>query len=112
MQQLPNDLPILSFVSVDELHSWLLQNHATSKGIWVRVSKRHSPVPSVTFSDLLDEGLCFGWSESKRLKGDDQSYLQRFAPRRSRGTKSGRNQERIEQLIKEARMMPAGLAVL
>lgn len=112
MPHLPDDLPILSFVSADELRTWLLHNHATSDGIWVRIGKRDSGLASVTFSELLDEGLCFGWSESARRKGDDKSYLQRFTPRRSRGTQSQRNQERIKRLVEEGRMTAAGLEVL
>jgi len=90
----------------------LLQNHATSEGIWVRIGKANSGLPSITFDELLDEGLCFGWSESMRRKGDSQSYLQRFTPRRTKGAKSKRNQERIKRLIQEGKMTSAGLEVL
>ena len=68
--------------------------------------------PSVTFSDLLDEGLCFGWSESKRRKGEDGFYLQQFTPRKTVGTQSRRNRTRVKQLIKEGRMTKAGLKAL
>jgi uncharacterized protein YdeI (YjbR/CyaY-like superfamily) len=66
----------------------------------------------VSFEDVLDEGLCFGWSESKRLKGDTDSYLQKFTPRKTKGTTSERNRRHVEQLIKEGRMTKAGLAAL
>jgi uncharacterized protein YdeI (YjbR/CyaY-like superfamily) len=112
MQNELDNLPILSFFTAEELHSWLLQNHATSQGIWVRVGKANSGLTTVSFDELLDEGLCFGWSESTRRKGDEQSYLQRFTPRRKKGTRSKRNEERIEKLIQEGRMMPSGLKVL
>ncbi len=112
MQDTLDGLPILSFASADELHAWLLQHHATSAGVWVRVAKSQSTLPSVTFDELLDEGLCFGWSESMRRKGDEQAYLQRFTPRRTKGTTSKRNKERIEKLTTEGRMMPSGLDVL
>ncbi len=69
-------------------------------------------VPSVTFEEVLDEGLCFGWSESARSKGGGTSYLQRFTPRRATGTTSKRNLEHVERLIAERRMMPAGLEAL
>lgn len=105
-------LPILSFASADELHAWLVRHHATSQGIWVRVAKRDSGLASVSFAELLDAGLCFGWSESTRRKGDDHTYLQRFTPRRTKGTTSRRNREHIQRLIQEGKMTPAGLAVL
>jgi len=78
----------------------------------VRIGKANSGLPSITFDELLDEGLCFGWSESMRRKGDSQSYLQRFTPRRTKGAKSKRNQERIKRLIQEGKMTSAGLEVL
>jgi hypothetical protein len=104
------ELPIVSFKSAHELRVWLAGNHATSDGIWLRIYKKNSGVESVTFGEVLDEGLCFGWSESKRVRGDEKSYLQRFTPRRTPGTTSVRNKKHIEQLIREKRMMPSGFA--
>ena len=106
------DLRIVSFASRHELRAWLTRHHDSSNGIWVRLFKKGSGIPSATFEDLLDEGLCFGWSESQRQKGDDASYLQRFTPRRSRGTTSERNKAHIRRLIQEKRMTSAGLKVL
>ncbi|MFN8371836.1 MAG: hypothetical protein U0694_03020 [Anaerolineae bacterium] len=107
-----DELPVLEFHSAADLRAWLMENHATSAGIWIRIYKTHSGVKSVAFEEVLDEGLCFGWSESKRRGGDTQSYLQRFTPRRSKGTTSQRNREHAERLITEGKMMPAGLAAL
>ncbi len=107
-----DELPIVAFAEVAELRAWLEENHATSGGVWVRLAKTASGVRSVSFVDLLDEGLCFGWSESARRAGDAGSYLQRFTPRRTRGTTSDRNRMHVEQLIVEGRMTPAGLAAL
>lgn len=105
-------LPVLSFVSVAELREWLEQNHTSSMGIWLRIYKKDSGVASVSFVEVLEEGLCFGWSESKRIKGDDVSYLQQFTPRRTKGTTSKRNREYAKRLITEGRMTPAGLIAL
>jgi len=102
----------MEFRSGDELRAWLLQNHATSAGIWVRIYNAKSGVPSLTFEDMLDEGLCFGWSESNRRTGDERSYLQCFTPRRSKGTTSKRNLEHAARLIREKKMTPAGLKAL
>ncbi len=106
------ELPIMSFADVATLRQWLETNHASSKGIFVRIYKKNSGITSVSFEDVLDEGLCFGWSESVRLKGDDQSYLQKFTPRKTKGTTSERNRRHATRLIKEGRMTPAGLAAL
>lgn len=106
------EFPIQSFTDRALLRKWLEKNHATCPGIYVRIYKKHSGVQSVTFEEVLDEGLCFGWSENKRLPGDEQSYLQRFTPRKGKGTTSKRNVEHARQLIKDGLMTPAGLKVL
>jgi len=112
MKQPDQELPILEFDSAAALRAWLTDHQATLNGIWVRIYKKGSGVPSVTFEEVLDEGLCFGWSESQRRTGDDRSYLQRFTPRRAKGTLSPRNLAHVERLIKEGRMSPAGLNAL
>ncbi|HEX3270393.1 MAG TPA: hypothetical protein VHR15_07070 [Ktedonobacterales bacterium] len=106
------DLPVLAFQDVRELRRWLEANHATSSGILVRIYKRGAGIASVTFEDVLDEGLCFGWSESRRLKGDSASYLQQFTPRKTKGTASERNRQHVERLKQEGRMTAAGLRAL
>jgi uncharacterized protein YdeI (YjbR/CyaY-like superfamily) len=60
------------------LRDWLIDNHDVSNGIFVKIYKKKSGIDSVSFEEVLEEGLCFGWSESLRLKGDEQSYLQNF----------------------------------
>jgi uncharacterized protein YdeI (YjbR/CyaY-like superfamily) len=105
-------LPVLPFSARADLRAWLEANGGTSAGIWVRLFKQGSGVSSVSFGDLLEEGLCFGWSESQRRRYDDHSYLQRFTPRKARGTTSARNRALIDQLVAAGRMTPAGLAVI
>ncbi|MBN1963623.1 MAG: hypothetical protein JW910_03180 [Anaerolineae bacterium] len=112
MKQPNQELPILEFRTADDLRAWLAENHATSAGIWLRIYKVSSGIASVSFEDVLDAGLCFGWSESMRRKGDDRSYLQRFTPRRKKGTTSPRNLEHVERLIEAGKMTPAGLRAL
>ena len=112
MKSKPDELPILAFVSATELRDWLESQHVKSRGMWLRVFKKNSGVPSVSFEDVLDEGLCFGWSESSRRSYDNVSYLQRFTPRKTQGTQSKRNAERVHVLIKEGRMTQTGLRAL
>ncbi|CCH72618.1 conserved hypothetical protein [Nostocoides australiense Ben110] len=108
----PDGLMVQSFATRQELRSWLEREHSRSSGVWVRVAKAGSGIPSVTFHDLLEEGLCFGWSESTRRAGDDTSYLQRFTPRRTRGTTSERNRRLVVELRTRGLMTPAGEAAL
>lgn len=105
-------LPVKEFDSEDALRTWLAANYQSSAGIWVRLYKKHSGIRSVTFEGVLDQGLCFGWSESLRHSGDDRSYLQKFTPRKTRGTASERNRARAQKLIAQDQVTPAGLAAL
>jgi uncharacterized protein YdeI (YjbR/CyaY-like superfamily) len=106
------DLEEMTFEGGAALRRWLELHHDTSPGLWVRVYKRGSGVTSVTFEEVLEAGLCFGWSESKRLRGDGTSYLQRFTPRRGKGTSSERNKRLAHRLLAEGKMTAAGLEAL
>ena len=107
-----DNLPIQSFKDRKELRMWLEKNSTTSKGLRVQLYKVKSGIQSITFQDLLEEGLCFGWSESKRHPNDEVSYLQFFTPRKTKGTTSSRNKLLIQKLIKEKRMTEQGLLAL
>ena len=105
-------LPILEFETAEALRSWLEQHHSSSQGMWLRIYRKNTAVRSVTFEQVLDEGLCFGWSESMRRNYDEDSYLQKFTPRRSKGTRSARNLARAKWLTEQGKMKPAGLKAL
>lgn len=107
-----DELPTLTFRSANDLHIWLEHHHAQSHGIWLRIFKKRAGIPSVSFEEVLDAGLCFGWSESSRRSYDHDSYLQRFTPRKTIGTQSKRNLERARALIDAGRMTPSGLKAL
>lgn len=106
------ELPTLEFLTRAALRSWLELNHLSSPGIFVRIFKKHSGLPSVSFEEVLDEGLCFGWSESNRQALDSVSYLQRFTPRKGKGTNSSRNLEHAQLLRSAGLMRPEGLKSL
>jgi len=109
---MPQSLPVAQFETRAALRAWLEENHASSEGILVRIFKKGTSIPTVTFEEVLDEGLCFGWSESTRLPLDDVSYLQRFSPRKTVGTTSARNLGHARALIAEGLMTEAGLRSL
>src|SRR5262249_20011882 len=95
-----------------ELRAWLSGNYTSSRGVWIKVAKAGARQQTVSFEELLDEGLCFGWSESKRRTAGPNFYLQRFTPRKRRGTASQRNIARARMLIAVGRMTPSGLRAL
>ena len=112
MTKLTAELPIVEFTTRADLRGWLTDQHSNHEGVWVRIFKKSSAIPSITFDQLLDEGLCFGWSESSRHSYDEKSYLQKFTPRKKRGTESERNRKRIKALIDAGLMTHSGLDVL
>ncbi|MEO6998650.1 MAG: hypothetical protein ABI112_11245 [Terracoccus sp.] len=107
-----DDLEIIAFATVEQLWSWLEHHHATHPGVWVQLQKAGSGVASIGFHDVLEGGIAYGWSESTRRAHDSSSYLQKFTPRRTRGTSSLRNLEIARRLELGGRMTPAGLVAL
>jgi uncharacterized protein YdeI (YjbR/CyaY-like superfamily) len=103
------ELEIISFKDPAEWRKWLDKNHATAPGIWVRFFKKASGIESINYAQALDEALCFGWIDGQVKSLDEQSYLQRFTPRRPRSNWSKRNTEHIARLIKLGKMAPAGI---
>lgn len=86
------------------LRAWLQKHHTSSASVWAQVARTDSPEQTASFQDLLEEGLCFGWSESKRRSGNERFDLQRFAPRRTVGTLSVRNRLLAVRLTERGRM--------
>ena len=103
------DLPVLSFESPKTFERWLAANHTSPAGIWLRISKRNSPEKSVTYAEALDVALCYGWIDGQKNRFDDQSWLQRFTPRRAKSPWSKINTRHAERLISAGKMKPAGL---
>lgn len=97
------------FATASELRSWLEDNHATASELLVGFYKRGSGKASITWPELVDEALCFGWIDSVRQGIDEVSYSNRLTPRTQRSTWSAINIARAEELIVLGRMRPAGL---
>lgn len=104
------DLPIIAFQTTAEWEKWLAENHSQPTGIWLRIYKKDSNEPSVTYAEALDEALCYGWIDGQKNKYDAESYLQKFTPRRKRSIWSKINTQHVERLTKAGKMKPAGLA--
>ncbi len=103
------DKEILPFATQAKWRAWLLRHSHKSDGIWLKFFKKASGVKTITYAEALDEALCFGWIDSQVAKFDDQAYLQKFTPRRSKSLWSKRNRDHVVRLIKEKKMTPAGL---
>jgi uncharacterized protein YdeI (YjbR/CyaY-like superfamily) len=103
------DLPVLAFASSAEWEAWLAAQPDTSKGVWLKLAKAASGIPSVSKQEAIDGALCHGWIDGQLDKFDADHWLIRFTPRRPNGVWSRINRERALVLIELGRMRPAGL---
>src|SRR5687767_1043801 len=80
----PDPNKIKSFRTEAAFENWVGRNHARETEVWVRIYKKNSGVPSVTPAEALDVVLCWGWIDGIRKSFDDESFLQRYTPRREK----------------------------
>ncbi|MGY1754130.1 YdeI/OmpD-associated family protein [Blastococcus sp. SYSU D01042] len=109
---LPTDLPVRAFADQAELEAWLEAEHLTAPGLYVKIAKKASGVPSVNWEQMVEVLLCFGWIDGRANRLDDSFYLQRITPRRPKSVWSLKNVATVERLTAEGRMRPAGLAAV
>jgi len=95
-----------------EWRQWLTQNHTRQDGIWLITFKKHSGDKYVSYDDIVEEALCFGWIDSQGQKLDEDRAMLWMSPRKSRSGWSKPNKERIEKLTAVGLMTPAGQAVI
>jgi uncharacterized protein YdeI (YjbR/CyaY-like superfamily) len=107
-----DDNPIIERRSQADWEAWLEENHGASDGVWLKIAKKSTGIPTVTHREALEEALCFGWIDGQRRPLDDEYFLQRFTPRRTRSRWSQVNRDSAERLIAAGRMRPAGLAAI
>jgi uncharacterized protein YdeI (YjbR/CyaY-like superfamily) len=98
------------FNTANEFRAWLVENHATATEIGVVLHRKASGTQSMTWSDAVDQALCFGWIDSIARRIDDTARVQRFTPRKPKSNWSGVNIEKVTKLKAEGLMTPAGLA--
>ncbi len=91
---------------------WLEKNHATAKGVWFTYFKKETGKPRVSYEEAVEEALCFGWIDSLPRKLDDERTMLKFTPRKASSVWSKVNKARIEKLINDKQMMPAGFACI
>ncbi|RKH11866.1 hypothetical protein D7V97_09990 [Corallococcus sp. CA053C] len=103
------ELPIVPFASEKAWEKWLEKHHADSPGVWMKLAKRESGIPSVTYAQALDVALCYGWIDGQKDALDAEYWLQRFTPRGARSRWSKINCGKVEALLAAGRMKPAGL---
>lgn len=89
--------------------AWLQQHYATRDSVWVIFTKKKGGIRALTWSDAVDEALCFGWIDSRARPLDEDRYLQFFSRRKPKSVWSRINKEKVERLIAQGLMTEAGL---
>ena len=91
---------------------WLAEHHASAGEVWLLIHKKHVREPSVTYDEAVEEALCWGWIDGLTNRWDERSYAVRFTPRKPGSVWSASNVARVERMIAEGRMTPAGQALV
>jgi len=104
------DLPVYAFESVATWRAWLLENHTTQPGAWIKLAKKGTGVTTTTYEEARDTAIEFGWIDGLINAYDEIYYLTRFTPRKAKSNWSKVNCAVAERLIASGLMQPAGLA--
>jgi len=99
---------IKAFKTQDAFERWLAAHHDREQELWLRLYKKGSGVPSVTNLEAIEVALCFGWIDGIRKSYDEQSFLQRFSPRKAKSVWSQINRKHVARLIAAGRMTEHG----
>ncbi|MFB7849066.1 YdeI family protein [Streptomyces sp. NPDC056053] len=101
---------VIAFADAEAFESWLAEHGTRREGVWIKVARKKSGIPSVTDDEMVDVGLCHGWISGQRRSFDEQYYLQKYVPRRPRSLWSQVNVDKVAKLTAAGRMCEAGLA--
>ena len=104
----PNPKKIKSFRTQAAFEAWLAAHHASETEIWLKIHKKDSGKPTVTYAQALEVALCWGWIDGLKKSFDESSFLQRFTPRKAKSIWSQVNRDNIARLTLAGRMTPHG----
>jgi uncharacterized protein YdeI (YjbR/CyaY-like superfamily) len=100
---------IRAFATPADFGEWLARCHAQEQEVWLRIYKKSSLIPSVTWAEAIQEALAWGWIDGIKKANNDASWFQRFTPRKPRSKWSRINQDHVERLMADGRMREPGL---
>lgn len=98
------------FKNRDQWRSWLEENYNTESETWLVLYKKKYQHLGLTLDEVVEEALCFGWIDGKLMSMDEKRFALRFSPRTRASIWSLSNIRRVEKLIAEGKMTPAGQA--
>jgi uncharacterized protein YdeI (YjbR/CyaY-like superfamily) len=105
-----DEAAVVPFREVAAFEAWLEEHVHLHAGVWLKLAKKGSGIPSLTSDEAVDVGLCYGWISGQRRSLDETWYLQKYVPRRPRSRWSQVNVDKVEKLTAAGRMRPSGLA--
>jgi uncharacterized protein YdeI (YjbR/CyaY-like superfamily) len=98
------------FESAQAFYDWLEQHHDSETEVYVGFHKQHTGKRAMSWSEAVDQALCFGWIDGRVNKIDDDRYMQRFTPRKPGSNWSKVNVEKVARLKEAGLMRPAGVS--
>jgi uncharacterized protein YdeI (YjbR/CyaY-like superfamily) len=104
-----NEAAVIAFCDAAEFEAWLVDHVGLQAGVWLKMAKQGSGVPSLSSDEAVDLGLCYGWVSGQRKPLDGVYYLQKYVPRRPRSRWSQVNVEKVSMLVAAGRMRPSGM---
>ena len=107
-----NDIESFYPTNRQQWRAWLQENHEKKASVWLICYKMKSGMPSISWTEAVEEALCFGWIDSTRKTIDDDKYRQFFSRRKKVSTWSKINKDKVEQLIADGSMTVAGLKAI
>lgn len=107
-----HDREHLELEDIAALYTWLEENSSHSPGLWVVTHKKNSDRPAPSYDEIVRAALCFGWIDSVPGKVDEYRTKLYLSPRKKGSAWSNSNKVRIEELLTERALRPAGLAVV
>jgi uncharacterized protein YdeI (YjbR/CyaY-like superfamily) len=105
-----DEADVIAFRDAAQFEAWLEANVDLEVGVWLKLAKKGSGIPSLTADEAVDVGLCYGWISGQRRSYDEVYYLQKYVPRRPGSRWSQVNVAKVAELIDARRMRPSGLA--
>jgi uncharacterized protein YdeI (YjbR/CyaY-like superfamily) len=99
-----------TFATPAEFDAWLTAEHDRAPGVFAKLAKKASGIPSITAPEAVEVALCHGWIDGRGNRVDDVWFTVRYTPRRPRSVWSQKNVATVARLIADGRMRPAGLA--
>lgn len=101
----------LHITTREDWRDWLLAHHASVSEVWLIYHKASTGKPRIPYNDAVEEAICFGWIDSLVQRIDDETFAQKFTPRKNSAKWSPANIARLKRMVKAGRMTPAGMAV-